>query len=76
MLGSVKGVRCALSLVHVYTNYRNEGKMKLIFCMILFLRTGKTMTKKSNYDVPLLLNVVLMCVWGGVRGGKFYKLDI
>lgn len=34
------------------------------------------MTKKSNYGVPLLLNVFLMCVWGGAKGGKFYKLDI
>lgn len=44
--------------------------------MILFLKIGKTMTKKSNYGIPLLLNVFLMCVWGGVKGGKFYKLDI
>lgn len=50
--------------------------MKLIFRVILFLKIGKTMTKKSNYGIPLLLNVFLMCVWGGVKGGKFYKLDI
>lgn len=66
---------CPFSGAHLLT-YRNEGKMKLIFCVVLFLRTRKTMTKKSNYGVPLLLNVFLMCIWGGVKGGKFYKLDI
>lgn len=32
------------------------------------------MTKESSYGAPLLLSVFLMRVWGGVGGGKFYKL--
>lgn len=48
--------------------------MKLIFRVMLFLRIGKTMTKESSYGAPLLLSVFLMRVWGGVGGGKFYKL--
>lgn len=50
----------------LYTSHRNERKMQLIFCVTLFLWTGKTMAIKSNYGVPLLLNVFSMCIWGGV----------
>lgn len=34
------------------------------------------MTNESSYGVPLLLSVLLMCVWGGIGVESFRSWDI
>lgn len=73
MLGNLNNIRCALPLVHLNTQNWKKNEVYLL-CIIIFMDWKKTMAKKNNHGIPLLLNVFLMCIWGGGEGGKFYKL--